>query len=103
MKTTNGIDRQEAIMKEHKKYQGEISIIENFLNTILAKDLKAPIIGEFLKAHIAINHPKWYEISQNHINELANYSEKCTEPQIYDKGKNCVYRTIGYCVNEELN
>ena len=102
MKRLNGIDRQKEIMREHKKYQSEIVIIDKFLNTILSKDSKTPLIGEFIKKYIAINYPKWYEISQGHINELAGYSENSNTPEIYDKGKDCVYKTIGYCVNEDL-
>jgi hypothetical protein len=103
MKTLNGIDRQNEIMREHKKYQGEIAIIDKFLTTILSKDSKIPLIGEFIKKYIAVNYPKWYEISQVHINELAGYSENSNDPELYDKGKDCVYKTIGYCVNEELS
>lgn len=103
MKTLNGIDRQKEIMLEHKKYQQEIAIIDKFLTTILSKNSKTPLIGEFIKNYIAVNYPKWYEISQVHINELAGYSENSNNPELYDKGKNCVYKTIGYCVNEELS
>lgn len=103
MKTLNGIKRQKEIMQEHKKYQGEIAIIDKFLTTILSKNSKTPLIGEFIKNYIAVNYPKWHKISEAHIYELAGFSENSDNPELYDKGKDCVFKTIGYCVNEELN
>lgn len=98
-----GKTKQDEIIMMHKTFQKELFVIKKFLETVLKDDVMKVVVGVLLKEYILIEHKDLYSISQKHIEELASLSERSETPDFFDIGKNCVYKTMGYCVNEELD